>query len=78
MAEFTDITFRVNTAHLPRMIEAHAARFGYRETDIDGLPNTEPKAAYVKRKIWMQWVRTTLDYEISQMPKPDPIEGGEV
>jgi hypothetical protein len=59
------------------MLEAHAHYFGYRPKDIDGNDNPEGAGAYVKRKIWEQWVNRTLAYETAQMTKPDPIEGGE-
>lgn len=78
MEEFTDITFRVKTEHIPRLTEALASYFGYRPNDINGNPNPETKGAFVKRKIWAQWVSRTRAYEIANMAKPDPIEGGEV
>jgi hypothetical protein len=50
-----DITFQISDTHMPRLIAAMAAHYGYRDM-IDDNPNPEPKGVFIKRKITRDWI----------------------
>ena len=77
MATYTDVTFKINDEHLQRFIDGIAGHFGYEETDVDGEPNTETKAAYGKRKLRQQlvlWVKSFEQQEAQKLLDTQPID----
>jgi hypothetical protein len=74
LAEFTDLTIgQINVEHRPILIEALCARFGYRDFNVDGSPNTETKGQYAMRKVRRWMLNCTKQYQ-RQIIEADDID----
>jgi len=77
LAEYTDVTFRILTEHVPRYINGVAGYFGYDEIGDDGEPNAETKTQYARRKIRYDWIRMVKRHETREAAEAivtEPIE----
>ena len=61
---YTDITFEVKTEHVSRLLNGLASHYGYRDVDINDVPNPETKQQYTRRKIMQEWKRRVLRAEV--------------
>ena len=70
------ITLTMSNADRARIVAAVTVRFGY-QAQIDGAPNPQPAAEFVKARIGEWLCQQTCDHEHAELkaavPSPSPV-----